>query len=428
MLCAFNQALARSLLRAIAQFRVYDASAVLCKCCSKTLCFERSNMNAQKASVEVIHNILWSKYKGSVFSELHKLASNIDFSFVQIAETDAQPQGMGNVDLAYHRYPFKLLFKGSYGMVPRIQMISSLFKTVWRSKSDMIVLPGYHSIEYWLMLLACIVSGKKRAVFVDSTAADRKASHIKRLFKKFFFHFCDGFFCYGQRSKEYLLGLGVPTEKIFYRCQAAALPFSYDAAAALQERIARQERQTQCIFLYVGRISTEKGLDVLVKAFQKLRSEGYSAVLQIVGAGPLIQELEATASRFGMADSVRFLGPKNITELQDLYLDATCMILPSRSEPWGLVVNESLSYGCPVIVSDRCGCTPELVKPSETGYLFQADDVDDLADKMRLMLHEKIYASRYATICIKTMAEFTPVNAARRILHGCKVILGVERQ
>lgn len=127
--------------------------------------------------------------------------------------------------------------------------------------------------------------------------------------------------------------------------------------------------------------------------------------------------------RLNLSESVCFSGSKSGADLFQEYSLATCFVLPSRSEPWGLVVNEALSYGCPVIVSERCGCVPELVIEGKTGFVHKVDDVTDLAAKMLAMPEHFPDISQSAQTCIELMKNYSPDAAAKQILDGIKAIL-----
>jgi hypothetical protein len=105
--------------------------------------------------VSIYHNILWSKYKGVVFSKVYSrsVGGGINVSFIQIAETEQQRVALGNIDLSYHKYPYRLLFPGSFDSVPVGRRILALMRDVFKNPSDLVVIPGYEHIEYWGMLL-----------------------------------------------------------------------------------------------------------------------------------------------------------------------------------------------------------------------------------------------------------------------------------
>lgn len=375
--------------------------------------------------INVYHNILWSKYKGRVFSSLFSLANKQrdEVNIAHIASTSSERIGLSTLDTSYHQYPYQLMFDSVYDKIPKWLLYKTLFLSVWNSRADLIILPGYHQVEYWIMLLACMLKRTPRAVFVDSTRYDNRISWAKDTLKRTFFSCCDGFFCYGTRSKEYLMGLGVPEHKINIRCQAAALPHDYSSIDALTRRLLPDYQSATPSFLYVGRLSHEKSLDSLLMAFQQLLSGGANANLILVGSGPLLADLQNQAQQLDIMDNVNFAGSADLEKLTDYYLSATCLVLPSRSEPWGLVVNEALSYGCPAIVSNNCGCVVDLISDGETGYKFITDDVSDLKEKMELSLATLIERKHTANKCIEMISRFTPEIAAQQILDGSKRLI-----
>jgi len=320
-------------------------------------------------AIDVYHNILWSKYKGHVFARIHEKAPS-QVSFFQIAETDSAQALLAGVDLRYHNYPFQLLYKGAYSAIPKLPLAWRLFRQVLASKAQLVLIPGYHLPEYWAMLLAAILRGKKRAVFCDSTIHDHRQGWVKGLLKRFFFGRMDGFFAYGERSSEYLQAYGCDPSKIHVRCQAAAMPIGFDFDDALKRRLASAPDKANPRFLYVGRLAPEKGLFPLLQAFHSVRRRIPGATLTLIGSGPLRQELQDEVQRLNV-QGVIFAGSKGLDDMVHDYASATCLVLPSLSEPWGLVVNEALSCGCPVVVSDHCGCIPELVENTPTGLVIQ---------------------------------------------------------
>jgi glycosyltransferase involved in cell wall biosynthesis len=328
---------------------------------------------------------------------------------------------LGKADVSYHQYPYRLLFPGNYDTVPLYRLVAASTADVFTNPSELVVLPGYHRIEYWAMLLVCMLLRRRRAVFVDSTANDQKKYFWKEKAKGFFFRRCDGFFCYGIRSKEYIESYGVNEEKTYHDCQAAALPHGYDAAAILgfYERNATAPSR----FLYFGRLSAEKGLLDLLDAFRRVREQLPEARLDIVGSGPLEGELLERTRKLGLESVVAFLGSKSLEDIGHLLMNSAAMILPSHREPWGLVVNEALSYGCPVVVSDICGCVPELVLDGVTGYSFPTGDVPALCAAMIAAARMSVDRLAAAKRCLDLIAQYTPERAATEILRGCVRIL-----
>ncbi len=375
--------------------------------------------------IDIWHNILWSKYKGEVFSTVHKLNNTTEFDirFIQIAETEGNRMSLGGVDLAHHRYPLDLLFKGSLDRVSLRERIATLFLRTLISDADLVLLTGYEKIECWMQIMIIRLKGKKVALFCDSTIHDNKQTVLKGLLKRIIFKSVDGIFAYGLRSKEYVVHYSAASATVFYGCQAAALPLDYAPNRALADRLILAAKPDAPRYLYVGRLSPEKALDTLLHAFAKVRAQKTSASLILVGDGSEREKLEGMIRQLNLSECVCFAGSKSGADLFQEYSLATCFVLPSRSEPWGLVVNEALSYGCPVIVSERCGCVPELVIEGKTGFVHKFDDVTDLAAKMLATPEHFSDTNQTAQTCIELMKSYSPDAAAKQILDGIKAIL-----
>ena len=140
------------------------------------------------------------------------------------------------------------------------------------------------------------------------------------------------------------------------------------------------QQSTPPAFLFVGRLVSLKGVDVLLRAFASLQLP--DARLQLVGDGPEEASLHSLADQIGIAESVEWLGSKRSTEIPGLMTKAEVVVLPSRKDGWGAVVNESLMAGTPVICSTACGAA-ELIRQPWLGTVFPAGDVQALAAALR---------------------------------------------
>ncbi|MCK1353553.1 glycosyltransferase family 4 protein [Bradyrhizobium sp. CW7] len=371
------------------------------------------------------HNIMWSRYKAAVFSALHTLCVDrqIQLQVYQIAETANQRTGLSPIDMTWHKYPHELLFKGSYENIPRLALFWRVAKEAWAHDADVTILAGYDRPEYWIQAIILVLRGKAFACFCDSTLYDNPQKVLTGLLKTVFFRWCSGIFCYGRRAAEYVQLYGATPNKIIHRCQAAALYDGYTPESALERRLATYEPSRPARFLYVGRFSHEKSIDHLILGFDRLRKTLPDSHLILVGGGPEETRLKTLCARLSIQENVTFAGAKYGDDLFSEYLRATALILPSYSEPWGLVVNEALSHGCPIVVSDRCGCVPELVVEGKTGFSFPWGEIEELEEKMRLIA-ESEEAETISRMCLRQIAHFTPESAARSILDGSILLAG----
>ena len=135
------------------------------------------------------------------------------------------------------------------------------------------------------------------------------------------------------------------------------------------------------IMLAVGKLVPVKDPVVLVRAFARV-AHRISCHLVFCGDGPLKSEIEDLSNRLAPG-RVTVTGFVNQTEIGAWYSSADLLVLPSRSETWGLVVNEAMNFGLPAVVSDQAGCAADLVVQGRTGAVFHAGDVDDLVQKLQ---------------------------------------------
>ena len=134
---------------------------------------------------------------------------------------------------------------------------------------------------------------------------------------------------------------------------------------------------------FIGQCIHRKGIDLLMKALAGLRHANWR--LRIIGDGAQREDLEALSARLGIAHQVRFEGAQDNPQAMSILAVSDLLVLPSRWDGWGAVVNEALMRGVPVICSDRCGATDLLVR-AELGTVFKAGSVESLRAALRRWL------------------------------------------
>lgn len=137
--------------------------------------------------------------------------------------------------------------------------------------------------------------------------------------------------------------------------------------------------------LYAGMLVPVKNVDLLLKAYRRIRDRAIDVPLVIAGDGPLKASLQVLARELGVEDSVRFLGVQSREQIADLMQRSRCLALPSSSEGWGMVVAESLACGTPVVAS-RVGGVPEILREPAGGVLVAPGDVDALSSALASVL------------------------------------------
>ena len=156
------------------------------------------------------------------------------------------------------------------------------------------------------------------------------------------------------------------------------IPYFCDLAPFKNAALKRYKCEKATIdILYSGQLIRRKGVDVLIHAFIRICEEIPNVRLQLLGAGPCVNYLMRMIP-FQFRDRVNFLGFEQPDSVPKLFASADIFVLPSRHDGWGVVVNEALGAGLPIIVSDRVGAR-DLVQSEVNGLIVPAGDVDGLA-------------------------------------------------
>ena len=237
---------------------------------------------------------------------------------------------------------------------------------------EVVLVPGYYTLPAIAAALWARVHGRTSVLMTESTAGDHRRSWWKELPKRLALRILfDWAVTGGQAHVAYLRQLGFPADRIVGCYDVVDNARISEGTRALR---ARSTTAAAPNFLYVGRLAEEKNIAGLLGAWADYRRAGGTWQLVLCGDGPERAALEAEAARLPFGQEVQFPGLKNSGELLPVYAQAGCFVLPSTREPWGLVVNEAMAAGLPVLVSERCGCSVDLVEPGENGYRFDPTD------------------------------------------------------
>jgi len=147
---------------------------------------------------------------------------------------------------------------------------------------------------------------------------------------------------------------------------------------------ARADRPRDAKIVFVGRVTAEKQIDVLLRAMTKI-DPAVGATLTIVGGGDLLKQLQQTTIDLGLANRVTFVGYLSDAELRQTLTDSSVFAMPSIAELQSIASLEAMASGLPIVVADAMAL-PHLVDEGENGWLFRPGDADDLAEKLTRVL------------------------------------------
>ncbi|WPZ37245.1 glycosyltransferase family 4 protein (plasmid) [Thalassobaculum sp. OXR-137] len=250
------------------------------------------------------------------------------------------------------------------------------------ARSDWLVIHGYSRPSHLLAVLAARRAGVRVLIRDEATAISRDRGPAKRVFKRAFFaaldRLVDGYLAIGTLNAAYYRAMGIPYAKLFL------MPYAVDNGYFRAAAETREQTRSQLglapgtpVVLCAAKLQPRKNPDRLIAAFRRLETPAGSPAPQLLLAGD--GEMRDALVRQAAGDAnIHFLGFQGQQDLVRLYAACDVFVLPSQYEPWGLVVNEAMSAGRAVVVSDRVGSAPDLVRQGENGFVYPVDDVPAL--------------------------------------------------
>jgi len=257
--------------------------------------------------------------------------------------------------------------------------------TKWLTREyDAIVVCGYSTPT--ILLAMAWMRLKKIPFYMEMDGGlIRQDSRWKLWLKRALVGCADGWISSGRYTTEYLVHYGAKPDKVY------TYPFSsLREADLLQSPVSQEEKQqlrrelgigAKKLILTIGQFIHRKGYDILLKAAAQVNED---AVICFVGGQPTEEYLQLQKEL--ALNNVRFMGFMKKEELVRYYQAADVFVLPTREDIWGLVINEAMAYGLPVITTDRCVAGLELVEDGVNGFIVPVKDVKLLAEKMNELL------------------------------------------
>ncbi|HEV2358042.1 MAG TPA: glycosyltransferase family 4 protein [bacterium] len=282
-----------------------------------------------------------------------------------------------------------------------------------RERYDAVVVHGYAHATEWLGFLGAWRSGTPILLRGESTLLGRRAPWVaaaKRLALGSVLRRIRGALAIGMLNREFYRAYGVPDDRIFW------VPYAVDNArfradadrwgpsrAALREALGLPRDLP--VVLYAGKLVSRKRPLDLLEAYARVTGDHPSAMV-FLGEGAERQRLEAAAAQRGLS-RVSITGFVNQGDIGRYYAAADILVLPSEHEPWGLVLNEGMCFGLPLIASDAVGAVPDLVRAGENGFVYPVGDVPALADALRHLLADPARRARMGVRSREIVAAYS---------------------
>lgn len=317
----------------------------------------------------------------------------LELDVVFLRELDAAQQGVGFGQAFQWDVPLRQGYPNrvvgvSEGIRSLPGALLRLRRAILESRPDALLITGWNepglAVAYPLARLLgvpVILRGESNAL--------RRRSALTKLLHRLLLSLVSAVVVIGRANRQFYLDNGVAADRLFagaYFVESDRMVEMAEAHAGDRAglRAANGFGGADFVFAFVGKHVPFKRPMLLVEAAALARQRGWPVKLLFAGSGELTADLKRRADELGVP--VHFTGFLNQTEMWKAYVPADAFVLPSTNgETWGLVTNEAMLFGLPVIVSDQVGCGPDLVIDGETGYVFSGG-AEGLADAMERLL------------------------------------------
>jgi glycosyltransferase involved in cell wall biosynthesis len=327
--------------------------------------------------------------------------------------------------------------------VQRRQVYRKTAATLDQANPEVLAVPGWQNGCGLAALDWGHAARVPRVVMSESAEADEARVWWKEQVKRRIVGLCSAALAGGVPQAEYLAKLGMPRERIFLGYDVVDNEYFARHAAESRTKNAESRRQyglPERYFLASARFVAKKNLPRLLEAYARyresaktLRSEPAKKEvwdLVLLGDGPQLSTLECQRATLGLEAHVLMPGFKQYRDLPRYYGLARAFVHGSTTEQWGLVVNEAMACGLPVLVSKRCGCVPDLVQEGVNGLTFDPYDVGSIADAMvRVWRMGDEELKRMGGESTRIIANWAPERFARglKAASDCALAVGPKR-
>jgi glycosyltransferase involved in cell wall biosynthesis len=322
-------------------------------------------------------------------ARLNAAADRLTVTGVEWSAKAYDAWGAAEAPASYHK--ISLFSKAADGHPGTRQRRDAFHWALEQAKPDVVAINGWNNFGSLIAADCCLRGGIPMVVMSESGRQDERRTWWKEVIKQRVVGLCSAALVGGQRHIDYLVELGMPRKRIFTGYDVVDNTYFHEKTDKIRNQrseIRRKYQLPENYFLASARFVEKKNLPKLIQAYAEYRrrSQGATKVpwdLVLLGDGPLRETLNSQLSTLNLKEHMHLPGFKQYDELPVYYALANAFVHASTSEQWGLVVNEAIASGLPVIVSERCGCVPELVQGN--GFTFDPFGEQQLAERLLKM-------------------------------------------
>jgi len=330
-------------------------------------------------------------------------------------EANRQWRAWRNEDGRY----FRTVFLGGKTFRTR-RGLSYVQTDVWRQlrklDPDVVVASGF-GVNSVIGGLFSRLRKKRSLLWSEATScSERHCSPLRRRYRKWLVALHDGCIAVGTESKQFLKSLGAELAQIYLAVDAVPAVSSAERAVAV-DYAAGIRRDYGMHFLYAGQLIRRKGIDRLLHAWARI-GENHQHLL-LMGSGPEEDALRGLCAQI-RAKNVHFVGWRDGATKWAHLLACDAFLFPTLEDVWGLVLNEAMSAGKPVICSPFAGAVSDLVSDGVNGYVIDPDDTESWASRIMELANDSGKRERMGQESLERIRHYSIEASARGFLSALR--------
>jgi glycosyltransferase involved in cell wall biosynthesis len=366
-------------------------------------------------------------------ARLNAAADRLSVTGIEWSAKGYDSWGAAATPARYHKVS---LFSEATDHFPgRAELRCALSSALEQTNPDVVAVNGWNNFGSLIAANCCKRRGIPLVVMSESARQDEPRTWWKEAVKRRIVGLYSAALVGGQRHVEYLVELGMPRERVFTGYDVVDNDYFGRRTAEIRDskfEIRKKYGLPENYFLASARFVEKKNLLKLIQAYAEYRRRSGIATkvpwdLVLLGDGPLRGTLNSQLSTLNLHEHVHLPGFEPYDELPVYYALANAFVHASTTEQWGLVVNEAIASGLPVIVSDRCGCVPELINGN--GFTFDPANEQELTARLletASMSDEE--RKRLGDNSYKIAANFAPERFGEGLERAASVAKGVPQK
>jgi 1,2-diacylglycerol 3-alpha-glucosyltransferase len=327
----------------------------------------------------------------------------------------------------------------------RAELRCAFWSALEQTNPDVVAVNGWNNFGSLIAANCCLRRRIPMVVMSESSRQDEPRTWWKEVIKRRLVGLYSAALVGGQRHVEYLAELGMPRERVFTGYDVVDNDYFGRRTAEIRNakfELRNKRGLPENYFLASARFIEKKNLSALIEAYAEYRRQSSAFAkatadkeiaanvpwdLVVLGDGPLRETLNAQLLTLNLNEHVHLPGFEPYDELPVYYALAKAFVHASTTEQWGLVVNEAIASGLPVIVSDRCGCVPELINGN--GFTFDPTNEHELTARLLEMASlSDEERKRLGDNSYRIAANFAPERFGEGLERAASAAMGIPQK